>query len=107
MNDPGESLTMDPYKNLPLVRLRVVDEKAKRQGRVIVNCEESVARFGKLENRFGCPDCESMVAVGAKLLVGQSLYRCGCGALLEVEGVAPGRETAPSDRRPFWLNNNS
>lgn len=98
---------MDPYKNLPMERLRVVDEKTQRQGRVIVHCEESVARFGKLETRFECPDCEIMVAVGARLLVGRVLYRCSCGALLEVAGVAAGRETVPSDRRPSWLDNGS
>lgn len=100
---PGELLTVDAvdYSELPLVRMRVIDEETQRQGRVIVNAGGPVTPFGSLENRFGCGACEALLAVGARLVVGKVLFKCTCGLTNEVDGVSPGRTTEVRNWRRF------
>lgn len=77
------------YDDLPLLRMRVIDEKAERNGRLILNSGEKIGRFGTLENQFICGSCRVTLAVGARTVVSKLLYKCRrCGGLNEVEDAA-------------------
>lgn len=85
------------YAELPLIRMKVIDDETQRKGRVVVHSEDSLDCMGSLESRFECGSCQALVVVGARMVVGKVLHKCRCGALNEVEGVAPGRTSEATD----------